>query len=80
MIFVSSGFDASYVDPLARMMVSSQCFGWMASQLQSLADKLCQGKIIFSHEGGYSKEYVPFCGLAVIEAISGITTGVTDPR
>jgi acetoin utilization deacetylase AcuC-like enzyme len=76
LIFVSSGFDASYVDPLGRMMVSSKCFGWMAARLQEAAEGLCGGRVIFAHEGGYSKEYVPFCGLAVVEAISGVTTGV----
>ena len=31
------------------------------------------------HEGGYSTVYVPFCGLAVMEALSGIKTEVVDP-
>jgi hypothetical protein len=32
-----------------------------------------------THEGGYSHAYVPFCGLAVIEAFAGIRTSVVDP-
>ena len=32
-----------------------------------------------AHEGGYSAVHVPFCGLAVIEALSGLDTGVDDP-
>ena len=28
---------------------------------------------------GYSDLYVPFCGLATIEQLSGIRTGVVDP-
>jgi hypothetical protein len=31
------------------------------------------------HEGGYAEAYVPFCGLAVMEALSGIRTEVQDP-
>lgn len=31
------------------------------------------------HEGGYSTAYVPFCGLAVMEALSGVKTEVVDP-
>ncbi|GMW35878.1 hypothetical protein LOCUS_16190 [Klebsiella pneumoniae] len=31
------------------------------------------------HEGGYAESYVPFCGLAVMEALSGIRTEVQDP-
>ena len=77
-IFVSSGFDASYADPLASMMLSSAAFKSMATNLLNAAEQLCGGKIIFAHEGGYSKDYVPFCGLAVIEALSGITSPVED--
>lgn len=78
-IFVSSGYDASYADPLGSMILSSESFRMMAGKLQECADKFCGGRIIFAHEGGYSKDYVPFCGLAVMEAISGISSGVTDP-
>lgn len=31
------------------------------------------------HEGGYAESYVPFCGLAVMEALSGVKTEVEDP-
>ena len=46
--------------------------------LLALADDTCDGKIVFSHEGGYSKRYVPFCGIATIEALSGIRTDIVD--
>jgi len=78
MIFVSSGFDAAYVDPLARMMLSSSAFKDMAASLVQAADSLCSGRIVFAHEGGYSKDYVPFCGLAVLEALAGIPSAVID--
>ncbi|MEW5298326.1 MAG: hypothetical protein WDW36_001465 [Sanguina aurantia] len=79
LILVSSGFDAAYMDPLGSMMLSSLDFGAFAAQLVGMAGKLCDGKILFLHEGGYSEIYVPFCGLAVLEAMSGISTGVVDP-
>ena len=78
LIFVSSGFDASYADPLASMMMSSDGFRDIATQLKDAAIRLCQGKIIFAHEGGYSKDYVPFCALAVIEALVGKRSIVQD--
>jgi len=31
------------------------------------------------HEGGYSAIYVPWCGLAVVEELSGIRTDAVDP-
>ena len=78
MIFVSSGFDASYADPLASMMLSSEAFRDMATQLVGASRRLCNGRIVFAHEGGYSKDYVPFCGIAVIEALSGLRSPVVD--
>mmetsp|Transcript_1526 Transcript_1526/g.2525 ORF Transcript_1526/g.2525 Transcript_1526/m.2525 type:complete len:545 (+) Transcript_1526:96-1730(+) len=71
LILVSSGFDASYTDMLGAMMLSSAAFGLMARQLCAAADRCCGGRIVFVHEGGYSKDYVPFCGVAVIEAMLG---------
>jgi acetoin utilization deacetylase AcuC-like enzyme len=78
LILVSSGFDGSFQDPLARMMLCSQSYREFAHQLCAAADRNCGGRIVFAHEGGYSKDYVPFCGLAVIEAISGRKTEVVD--
>ena len=43
------------------------------------ADELCDGRIVMNHEGGYSDFYVPLCGVAVIEELSGIRTEVKDP-
>ena len=37
------------------------------------------GKLVMSHEGGYSPVYVPYCGLAVLETMSGVRTPVEDP-
>ena len=37
------------------------------------------GRIVATHEGGYSNAYVPFCGLAVLEEFSGIRTPAADP-
>lgn len=79
LIMVASGFDAGAKDPLGRMSVTAEGFRQMAERLVAVADKVCGGKIVFSHEGGYSPIYVPFCGLAVLEALSGYDTGVVDP-
>ena len=31
------------------------------------------------HEGGYSPAYAPYCGLAVLEELSGFRTEADDP-
>lgn len=76
MIFVSSGFDASYADPLAAMMLSAEDYRAMTRKLMRVADEVCGGRLLFSHEGGYSKDYVPFCCLAVVEELCGGASAV----
>lgn len=78
MIFVSSGFDASFADPLGAQMLSSEDFAIFTRKLMNVANIYSKGRILFTHEGGYSKDYVPFCGLAVVETLSEEKTLVVD--
>lgn len=79
LIIVPSGFDAANFDPLARMMAHSDTFREMTRMLLEVADDLCSGRLVMSHEGGYSPIYVPFCGLAVMEELSGRRSIAGDP-
>lgn len=79
LIVVASGLDANAVDPLARMLARSNTFRAMANQIKDLANEFCGGKLLCVHEGGYSELLVPFCGLAIVEALSGEKTDVIDP-
>jgi acetoin utilization deacetylase AcuC-like enzyme len=78
LIVVPSGFDAAGVDPLGRMMVSSEGYREMTRLLMKAATEQCGGKIVMVHEGGYSESYVPYCGLAVLEEMSGVKTSIED--
>ncbi|MFC7051001.1 class II histone deacetylase [Emcibacter nanhaiensis] len=79
LIFVASGFDASAFDPLGRQMMHSRGYAELTKIVMDAADDVCGGKIVMCHEGGYSAYYVPFCGLAVLEQLSGVNSGVEDP-
>lgn len=46
--------------------------------MSEAASRNCDGKLLYFHEGGYSAVYVPFCGLAVMEELSGVQTHVVD--
>ncbi|ABO59677.1 class II histone deacetylase (plasmid) [Burkholderia vietnamiensis] len=78
-IIVHSGFDASVMDPLGRMLLNSESYRKMTRKLMDAADTLCDGRLAMFHEGGYSPTHVPYCGLAVLEELSGTKTGVRDP-
>jgi acetoin utilization deacetylase AcuC-like enzyme len=78
-VLVASGLDASMVDPLGRMNLSSECFAVLTDRALAAADDLCGGRLVLCHEGGYSSGYVPYCGLAIVERLAGLSTGVVDP-
>lgn len=78
-ILVACGFDPGPQDPLARLMVHSDGFRAMTRMVRECAREICDGRLVLFHEGGYAKAYVPFCGLAVIEELAGIDSGVEDP-
>ncbi|SMH36913.1 class II histone deacetylase [Mesorhizobium australicum] len=78
-IVVASGFDASAIDPFGRMMLHSESYRLFTRLLMQAADALCGGRLVMSHEGGYSASYVPYCGLSVMEELSGIRTDIADP-
>jgi len=71
MIVVACGYDAAIIDPLARMQATAETFRAMTARVKAAAQKLCDGKLVLAHEGGYSEVYVPFCGHATLEALSG---------
>jgi acetoin utilization deacetylase AcuC-like enzyme len=78
LIVVCCGFDAAMTDPLGRMIVTATGYREMTAALMKVAEKVCGGKIVMTHEGGYSPTYVPFCGLAVIETLAGVETDMKD--
>jgi acetoin utilization deacetylase AcuC-like enzyme len=78
-IIIACGFDAAAVDPLGRMLASADTFAAMTRQVMQRADALCDGRFIAVHEGGYSEVYVPFCGHAVLEQMSGSKITAPDP-
>ena len=78
LIVVSNGLDASRSDPLGRMMVTAGGFRAVTRSTMALADELCGGKLALVHEGGYRQSYAPLCGLAIIEELAGVDSGLAD--
>ncbi|WP_020673327.1 class II histone deacetylase [Amycolatopsis nigrescens] len=78
LVLVASGFDAGAMDPMGRQMVTSDGFRRLTELTMEVADEVCGGRLVLSHEGGYNPAYVPFCGLAVMETLCGKKT-VSDP-
>ena len=79
LIVVACGFDAAAGDPLSHTLASADTFRQLTRRTMDAAEKLCGGKLVLVHEGGYAENYVPFCGHAVMEELSGSAIHVPDP-
>lgn len=75
LVIIACGFDASAVDPLSRMMCTSETYRLMTRKVMQFTG----GKLVSVHEGGYSELYVPFCGHAMLEEMSGSSIRADDP-
>ena len=78
-LIIACGYDASANDPLGRMLATADTFAQMTARVMALTDDICGGKLLMVHEGGYSETYVPFCGHAVLQAMSGSAINAPDP-
>ncbi len=52
-ILVSAGFDIHQLDPIGGMDVSTSAITQIADMLVEVADRVCDGRIVFFLEGGY---------------------------
>jgi acetoin utilization deacetylase AcuC-like enzyme len=78
MLFVSTGFDAHFADPLAQMMLDSRGYYEIASLIKALADELCEGRIVCTLEGGYDHTVLAWSVRGCIDALLG-NEFVEDP-
>ena len=78
-IVVACGYDASGMDPLGRMLATAETFRAMTRAMLQASDRLCGGRLVLCHEGGYSDVHAPFCGHAVLEELSGSAIRAPDP-
>jgi len=78
LILVSAGFDAHWADQLAMMQVSVKGFAQMVKILKELAAELCQGRLVFTLEGGYNLRVVTSSIKAVFDVLLG-NSEIDDP-
>jgi len=73
LILVSAGQDASVMDPLGRMSLTTAAYRVMTGLMRDLADEVCDSRLVIALEGGYSDIYAPYCTAAIAE---GLVTGI----
>jgi acetoin utilization deacetylase AcuC-like enzyme len=70
MLFVSAGFDAHARDPLGGMRVSTDGFARMAASVRTVADEVCDGRLMLALEGGYDLEALGETVAAVLDVLA----------
>jgi acetoin utilization deacetylase AcuC-like enzyme len=78
LILVSAGFDPHWADQLAMMRVTVTGFVQMAMILKELANQLCQGRLVFTLEGGYNLRVVASSVKAIFDILLG-NSEIDDP-
>jgi acetoin utilization deacetylase AcuC-like enzyme len=53
-ILVSAGYDSHKDDPLGGLRLDEKGFAVLTQTVKSLADELCQGRLVMVLEGGYN--------------------------
>ena len=78
LILVSAGYDGHWDDPLASMNLSVTGYATLERALIEMADQLCDGRVIFTLEGGYHLNALAYGVLNAFYALLG-EDDVVDP-
>jgi acetoin utilization deacetylase AcuC-like enzyme len=81
MLFVSTGFDAHWNDPITSLGLSTRGYYNMSKKLVEIAEEYCGGKVVFVLEGGYDPQTVANGAAAVFDALasSPLRNDANDP-
>jgi acetoin utilization deacetylase AcuC-like enzyme len=78
LVLVSAGYDTHWADGIALMQVSVSGFGEMARIISGLASELCDGRLVFTLEGGYNLSALAASIKATFDVLLGKSSG-DDP-
>lgn len=70
MIFISAGFDAHSLDPLAQINLNASDFEWITQKICQIADECAEGRIVSVLEGGYDLTALDSCVFSHVSALS----------
>ncbi len=68
-IFISAGFDAHYEDPIGGCNLDEDDFAWVTQEIQKIADKYSEGRIVSMLEGGYHLQALGKSVVAHVQAL-----------
>ncbi|MBW2051841.1 MAG: histone deacetylase [Deltaproteobacteria bacterium] len=78
MLLVSCGFDLYIHDRLSGMRGTPDGYAMITFLLLEIAEKVCEGRIAFIMEGGYSLKGIRECGLRIMQELCNASTLNSD--
>ncbi|MFX0033571.1 MAG: histone deacetylase [Candidatus Hodarchaeota archaeon] len=69
LIIVAAGFDMYFADPIGNCLLTSKSYYKFAEKILQISEKICEGRIVFALEGGYSLIGLPYCIHTIIKAL-----------
>ncbi len=70
LVLVSAGFDAHERDPLGQLELQDDDYGWITSQIRSIAGPDCGGRIVSCLEGGYDLDALASASAAHVSSLA----------
>ena len=69
LIIVAAGFDMYFADPIGNCLLTSKGYYEFAKRITRISKEVCNGKVCFILEGGYSLIGLPYCVKGIIIAL-----------
>ena len=69
LIIIAAGFDMYFADPIGNCLLTTISYYKFTEKLLKIAEDICEGKLAFILEGGYSLIGLPICVHSVIKAL-----------
>ncbi len=69
LIIVAAGFDMYFSDPIGNCLLTSKAYYEFTKRISKIAMEVCEGRLAFILEGGYSLIGLPACIYSIIQSL-----------
>jgi acetoin utilization deacetylase AcuC-like enzyme len=71
MLFISAGFDAHMADDMSSLLLTDEDYGWLTTELKTIAERHGGGRIVSMLEGGYEPHALARSVIKHLDALLG---------
>ena len=69
LIIIAAGFDMYFDDPIGNCLLTSVSYYHFSKIILRIAEEICEGKLVYILEGGYSLIGLPVCIYSIFKAL-----------